>query len=352
VTETFMPTHYRVALHGFSEFERKTLTYCFRHAAARAPGYVQVESIADADFIVADANHPVVAGVSVGAERMDDTLFIGDMPPPDAGMHLPRPIDPERILRTLDRIVVRRSRSLRNTRPGIVLPLDADSARFAASRPGDIVDTTPGALRLEAVSISFTELKPLGEADPAAAQEGAMLEAANASTTTSAPTAADRRAIKAAAKRASRRARLAQSAADAADTPHEVLLLDASPEPVALGLLLEMFGFSVQRVGSIAAAMSVLERTPLAAAFIDVDAHDATGFDGLHLCHRIKHRLVPLARTVPAVMLMSAHDSAAERVRASLAGCDAFLTLPVTRGDAARALESCKVALPSDPRRS
>jgi CheY-like chemotaxis protein len=346
-----MPTHYRVALHGFSEFERKTLTYCLRQAAAREPGYVQVEPVADADFIVADANHPVVAGHAIASERMADTLFIGDLPPPGAGVHLPRPIDPERILRTLDRMAARRARRLRNARPGIALPLDTDSPRFSASRPGDIVDTTPAGLRLEPVSISFAELKPLGEADPPAAQEGAMLEAANASRATSVPTATDRRATKAAAKRASRRARLAQSAADAADTPHDVLLLDASPEPVALGLLLEMFGFRVQRVGSIAAAMSLLERTPLAAAFIDADAQDATGFDGLHLCHRIKHRLVPLARAVPAVMLMSTHDSAAERVRASLAGCDAFLTLPVTRGDAARALESCKIALPSDPRR-
>jgi len=347
-----MPTRYRVALHGFSDFERKTLTYCFSQAATREPGYLQVEPVAEADFIVADANHPVVSGNSIASERMGDALFIGDMPPPGAGMHLPRPIDPERILRTLDRMAAKRNRRLRNTRPEIHLPLDTGTPHFAARRPVDSVDTTPAALEIEPVSITFTELKPLGDLGSSDAQPAATPDAARTTPGMPAPSAVDRRATKAAAKRASRRARLAQSAADAADTPHDVLLLDASPEPVALGLLLEVFGFRVQRVGTIAAAMSVLERTPLAAAFIDVDVQDATGFDGLHLCHRIKHRLVPLARTVPAVMLMSAHDSAAERVRASLAGCDAFLTLPVTRGDAARALESCKVALPTDPRRS
>ncbi len=347
-----MPTLYRVALHGFSEFERKTLTYCFSQAETREPGYLQVEPIADADFIVADANHPVVAGNSIASERMGDTLFIGDIPPPGAGMHLPRPIDPGRILRTLDRMAARRSRRIRNSRPEILLPLDIGTPRLAAHGPGDIVDTAPAELQIEPVSITFTEPKPLGDADATAAQGEATVDAARMPPATPEPSAVDRRATKAAAKRASRRARLAQSAADAADAPHDVLLLDASPEPVALGLLLEVFGFRVQRVGTIAAAMSVLESTALAAAFIDVDVQDATGFDGLHLCHRIKHRLVPLARTLPAVMLMSAHDSAAERVRASLAGCDAFLTLPVTRGDAARALESCKVALPTDPRRS
>ncbi len=346
-----MPAHYRVALHGFSEFERKTLTYCFGQAATREPGYVQVEPIADADFIVADANHPVVAGNSI-AQRANGRHAVHrrHAPAGRARCTCARPIDPARILRTLDRMAARRGRRVRSARPRHRAAARTPATpRFDEHRASDSFDTTPAALQHEPVSITFTDLKPLGDADSPAAQGEATLDAERASPVL---TAVDRRATKAEAKRASRRARLAQSAGDAADTPCEVLLLDASPEPVALGLLLEVFGFRVQRVGSISAAMSVLERTPLAAAFIDVDAQDATGFDGLHLCHRIKHHLVPLARTVPAVMLMSTHDSAAERVRASLAGCDAFLTLPVTRGDAARALESCKVALPSDPRRS
>jgi len=347
-----MSARYRVALHGFSEFERKTLTYCFTHAATGEPGYVQVEPIADADFIVADANHPGVGSGAIGEERMGDTLFIGDMPPPGAGMHMPRPIDPERILRALDRMAAKRGRRIRKARPEIVLPLDEGNPLFPLLHPDGNVDTTPAALESEPVSITFTDLKPLGAVEATGAPGGAAPGADSASPGTPSPPPVDRRASKAAAKRASRRARLTQAAADAADAPREVLLLAPSPEPVALGLLLELFGFQVHRVDSIAAAMSVLERTPLAAAFLDADAQDATGFDGMHLCHRIKHRLVPLACAVPAVMLMSAHDSAAERVRATLAGCDALLTLPVTRGDAARALESCKVALPADPRRA
>ena len=40
-----------------------------------------------------------------------------------------------------------------------------------------------------------------------------------------------------------------------------------------------------------------------------------------------------------------------ERVRAELAGCDAFLHKPVSRGAVAQALEACGVALPIDARR-
>jgi hypothetical protein len=39
-------------------------------------------------------------------------------------------------------------------------------------------------------------------------------------------------------------------------------------------------------------------------------------------------------------------------VRAALAGIDAPLIKPVTRGDVARALEDCDVLLPSDARTS
>jgi hypothetical protein len=49
---------------------------------------------------------------------------------------------------------------------------------------------------------------------------------------------------------------------------------------------------------------------------------------------------------------MSGGESASGRVRAKLAGCDAFLTRPVRRGDAARALESSNVVLPADARRT
>jgi two-component system cell cycle response regulator len=347
-----MSARYRVALHGFSEFERDTLTYCFRQAEAREPGYVQVETIADADFIVADANRSDVADGVLDDARFGDTLFIGDAPPQGAGMHLQRPIAPERILRALDRMAARRSRRMRNARPEIVLPLDTGPPVLPLLHLSDIVDTMPAVLQPEPVSIPFADLKALDALDGAAAASGATSDAGRAPPGKPKLPAVEPGAAKAAAKRASRRARLVQATADAADAPRDVLLLDPSPEPVALGLLLESFGFQVHRVGSIAAAMSVLELTPLAAAFLDADAQDVTGFDGLHLCHRIKHRLVPLARAVPAVMLMTAHDSAAERVRATLAGCDALLTLPVTRGDAARALESCKIALPADPRRA
>lgn len=363
-----MSAHFRVALHGFSDFERTSLTFCLKHAAAREPGYVQVALIADSDFIVADASHEGIAGSQTRGERLRDTLFVGDKPPLGATAHVSRPIDPERILRALDAMAAARGYRPRTVQPDIVLPLAAES-RLPVLDTSDIDDTAPAAFQHEPLTVTFTdpdtfaaatdtEPSPLRElprelpfepppappprpaAPPAAPAKQARLSEA------------ERAEAKAAARRASRRARLAQAAASAIDAPPDVLLLDAEPELAALGGLLEAFGFRVHRADNIAAAMAVLERTPLAAAFLDEAAQDITGIDGLDLCQRIKNRQVPLAGAVPAVMLMSQGASASGRVRAKLAGCDAFLTRPVRRGDAARAFEANNIVLPADARRS
>ena len=370
-----MPARYRVALHGFSEFERTTLAYCINHTASRVPGYVQVELIADSDFVVADASHEAIATSTVRGERLDDTLFVGDKPPFGARAHIARPLDPERILRALDRMAANRGARFNDTRPDILLPLDQSEARHLPLDSGADVETTPAAFQHEPVSVTFTDLQTLDpEPEPSVSEpaagtalaapdvtvsDGPLLPAGRAPAaaprtppTPAKPmlTEAERVEAKAAARRASRRARLAQAAGTAV-TPRDVLLLEAAGKSAGLGGLLESFGFAVHRCGGMAEAIGRLERAPLAAVFLDVALDDATGMDGLDLCQRIKHRELALGGPVPAVMLLADRDSAAGRVRAKLAGCDVFLLRPVERGDAARALESCSVALPADARR-
>ena len=51
-----MRARYRVALRGFSGFERSALGSYFRLSAERRPVYEQVPTLEMADFVVADAN--------------------------------------------------------------------------------------------------------------------------------------------------------------------------------------------------------------------------------------------------------------------------------------------------------
>lgn len=107
-----IPLRYTVSLQGFSEFERSALASFFRLAEARAPAYGQAHSLSDADFIVADADHAAALAAVRGADRMQDTVFVGAHEPPGAAAWLHRPIEPTHIVRQLDLLLEQRLASL------------------------------------------------------------------------------------------------------------------------------------------------------------------------------------------------------------------------------------------------
>jgi CheY-like chemotaxis protein len=96
---------HRVAFLGFSEFERKALTSYFRLTHNRSPAYEQVPTLTDADFLVADADHGPSVQLVQAIERMDETVFIGNLAPEGARAWMTRPIDALHVMRELDRLV-------------------------------------------------------------------------------------------------------------------------------------------------------------------------------------------------------------------------------------------------------
>ena len=362
---------YRVALHGFSEFERNALAFCLKHAGSRVPAYEQAESIAESDFIVADASQPLMDASTLRGARLADTLFVGDKPPRHAVATIGRPLDPERILRALDRLVLQRlAPRLRGA------PADAAPSPRAATPPDipvlglqDIVeDTTPAAFQHEPIDLRIRDERELDVPAPKPAPRPPPDPALPADTLAPPPasqrpaepppaprpramTEQERHAAKEAARRRARAARIAQARRDG-HLPVDVLLLDAKSEPDPIGSLLEAFGFRVHRAADIDGAIKVLQETPLAAAFVDLGTPESQGVGGMDLCQYIKRGQLALAGAAPAVMALARKSAASESVRAKLAGCDAYLPPPVRRGDVARALEAADIALPADERRT
>ena len=302
---------YRIALCGFSEFEYRAMHFSFQHPPEfQESTYDVVDALADADFAVVDADsQPAVKGV-VQSGRVAQSVFVGAAAPDGAASHLPRPIDPRRILRTLERLTARRA----GTTPTIGLPVP-----------------------------DVHELPTLDDVvEPPATQPAAPSEPASP--------AALRRAAKAAARAAARRARLASARADApaVEPLRDVLVLDPDPAANAqLCTLLLRFGFEPHAVGSISQAIRPLTTRPFAAIFLDIPLDDA----GVALLQRIRELPPPPGHPGPAVLMMAAQPDPAERVLAELAGLGAPLIKPLARGDVARALESADVALPADARR-
>lgn len=115
--------------------------------------------------------------------------------------------------------------------------------------------------------------------------------------------------------------------------------------------LLGLFGFEVHAAATVDEAATQLQLHDFVAAFADVTLDGSDGGAGVELCRRLKTAAPGSDALPPALVLVQSNECASDRVLARLAGCDGTLRKPVTRGDVARMLESCGVALPADARR-
>ena len=330
---------YRIALCGFSEFEYRAMHFSFLHPAGFSESeFDVVDALSEADFAVVDADSgPAVKGVML-AGRVAQSVFVGAEAPAGAGSHLPRPIDTNRILRTLDELTGRRRK------PGRTAKTDAVDSR---SGPPSLWDLPT----LE--DVIATELPP--EFDPDAITERMPLAPDAELAPPMAPpppSAAKLQAeAKAAARAAARRARLANAAetGQAVEQPRDVLVFDRDAAANGeLCALLERFGFHATPVVTLDDAFDEIAKRPYAAMFLDMPLDD----DGIALLQKVHALPVQAGRAAAVVYMVASQLDPADRVRAALAGVGEPLIKPLQRGVVARALENNRVTLPADARRT
>jgi len=239
----------RVVLLGFGEFERHALASYLRLSNSRTPSYEQVHSVADADFVIADADHPGVIDIVLADDRAADTVFIGSLAPERALGWAMRPIDPLQVFREISAAVALRRQ---------------DSATAPTT-------TSPGTL--------------------------------------DAPT---------------------RRAGDVTAPPIALVVDDSEIAVRFLQRQLESLGLRTETATDSARAVRLLSQQRFDIVFLDVDLGPNSEVDGLALCQRLKraHR-PPGSGLPPKVAMVSAHDSATDRVRGTFAGCDAYLGKPL-----------------------
>ena len=269
---------FTVAIEGFSAFERQALASFFRLAARRSPAFRQVDEPGMADFLIADADHAASVAAVRRGQRVEDTVFIGAAAPEGAAAWLPRPIDPVHVMRALDELV-----ELRLSAP---------------EPPSAMMDLDP--MEVDTLRGGLDDL-PQRREPPAPAAEAAP----------------------------------APAAAPAASRPRggggrEVLLVEDSP--IARQFLkqrLQHLGYRVIECASGEAALELLSRRTFEMVFLDVVLGPPGSIDGLQLCQRLKQRGAQRAGLRTVVVMVTGLDGATDRVRGSLAGCDAYLTKPL-----------------------
>ncbi|HET9821497.1 MAG TPA: hypothetical protein VFQ16_06705 [Burkholderiaceae bacterium] len=100
---------WQLALIGFTPFERKALESCFRLGAASLPLSLQAYRLADCDLLIVDSTLPAVVDTLRERQALGRTITVGDVPVPDALAHMPRPINPQRLLRRIGELLAGRA---------------------------------------------------------------------------------------------------------------------------------------------------------------------------------------------------------------------------------------------------
>lgn len=267
-----MPTQ-KVALIGFTAFERATFETFFRLASRRTPAYSYSETLEDCALVIADSDRESVMVTLASFERLDRVLLIGSFRRSGA-LQLPRPMNLMAVLRALDRLTEPASEVfvVTEARPGHAVPV---SAAGSASSPR-IPDNT----------------EVLTEAGVLVSEPQPQLE----------PSAMD-----------------------------HILVVDDSD--VALRFMtkrLNRFGYEIHLARSGEEALRRMDGQQFEFVFLDVMMD---GMDGYQTCKLIKKRNYPRGRQPPTVVMVTSLNGAMDKMRGTLAGCDAYLTKPLVDND-------------------
>ncbi|WP_341891436.1 response regulator [Variovorax sp. YR752] len=274
--------NFTVAIEGFSPFEREALASFFRLAAQRSPAFHQVDEVGMADFLIADGDHAASVAAVRRGQRLDDTVFIGAKAPDGAAAWLPRPIDPMHVLRELEGLV-----EMRLTAP---------------EPPSEMMDLDP--MEIDTLRGGLDDLPRTPRAEP------------------------EREPPKATA--VARPPVPPPAPAPRGGGGREVLVVeDSAIARQFLKRRLTSLGYRVHECASGEAAMDMLSRRTFGMAFLDIRLGPPGSIDGLQLCQRLKQRGAQNAGLRTVVVMVTGLDGATDRVRGSLAGCDAYLTKPL-----------------------
>ncbi len=311
-----------VALLGFSSFERSALASYLRLAPKRNPGYEQVLSIDDAQFVIADADESGVPELLAALGRTQDAVFIGAHGPQDSAVWMMRPIDPAQVLLELDSLLARRDNPATGPLPLMgrskvpaqgASPTSAAAPDLARARRAD-----DGAADRAQPQVGLARpASPVVQAGAVSSPQGPQ-----DAPVASGATAEGRR--NAAARRERREAALQPV------TLRRALLVDDSE--VALAFLerqLHRHGIDADWAISSNKAIDLMSQRPYGMVFVDIDLGERSDMDGLALCQHIKRRHVHAGGRAPMVALVSAFNDSVDRVRGTLAGADGHLGKPL-----------------------
>jgi len=264
---------YSVSVIGFNATERIMLGSIFNLSMRRNPSYRQAPSGEHADLLLVDGANPLYVDEAATTVSHDPVAVLlvadGDL---DTGWHsLPRPLHWARLFKGMDLALGFLTHGLASRQPG--------------ARPAPPRYDLP------------VELTGFRSAPGAPSAPGGAARVRSVPRSIGTPSVRGQRVLY----------------AGAAARPND---------PVATAIA--STGAQVEVADRAEQVIKLLEQGRYACLFADIAL---PGMDGYHLCKIVKGK--PATDELP-VVLLKANASAFERIRASMAGCDAFLGTPAS----------------------
>ncbi len=345
-----MSTPHKIVLIGFSSFERATFESFFRLAARRPPGYLLVTEPSEANLAVVNADDAATLRNVTDNKPCAHVMLIGSS---DGGTGWPtqsRPLNLMKVLTTVEQLLNGQSASAAAVQAAPKATVAAPAPAFAAPlrpafspAPATAPRPVPSALAAPVVSAA-PALRPSAPSPLTSSLSGS----ATTPVPSAAPTGFARTSIQSPATATARNSvRLGMSESSREDGPlvggssrpmnideeanvDHILVVDDSD--IALKFMrnrLTRFGFRTDLVNSGEEALGRLNVRPYKFVFLDVMME---GLDGYQTCRAIKQRKYSEGKP-PVVVMLTSRGGTIDKIRGTLAGCDAYLTKPLNERD-------------------
>ncbi|MEZ5645993.1 MAG: hypothetical protein R3E94_03125 [Burkholderiaceae bacterium] len=363
-----METAYTIALVGFAQGESSTLEAFFRMAARRPPAYRVQDEVIDAQVLIVNSDNRQAVNLVQHAQLPGRVLLIGCS---DAGTGWPlqtKPVKLASVLAALDQLVGVRSGSGRRTpapqatafaatepyKTSHLSPLDKSMGRVV-HRPPLAPDQVPA----RSPDTEFPPTRPMVRAPrprpsaplptlqtavrvaPPRPAQGRLVEAARKPGVIRltdfggldelpAPAPVARPAASQRNSRSPRSRPPAGGKAPAEVQRGEVLLVAESlVEGRIFYKRFQRYGLKIDWSREAAQAMAMLKAHPYRLVVIDrLQGHP----DAFQVCREAKHRKLPSGQS-PVVLMFAPTAGSMDRMKAGLAGSDAYLSRSVTEAE-------------------
>jgi two-component system, cell cycle response regulator len=327
-----MTQPHKIVLVGFSAFEKVTFESFFRLAARRPPGYQLVEDASQAHLAVVNADDASVLRQCIALKPSPQVLLIGNQDGGTGWMLQRRPLNLMKVLATVESLLAPASVAS-STVPAALMPISSPAAAPKLATPSfgaprEQSSTPAFAPRVAAPAAVAVSAKPPSFAPPAAATAQPADVALRRSVRTGSgalPNFEHSRANDFAGLGVAKT--VPQSSELNVD---HILVVDDSD--IALKFMrnrLSRFGFHADLVNSGEEALGKMNTRPYKFVFLDVMME---GLDGYQTCRAIKQRKYSDGKP-PVVVMLTSRGGTIDKIRGTLAGCDAYLTKPLNERD-------------------